>query len=545
MKTLRWYQSDAIAAIYAALRDRDDNPCVSLPTGAGKSLVIAQLCLDAIKHGDRVLVLAHVRELLEQNYGELIDAAPEIAGKVGVYSAGLKTRDTAQQIIIAGIQSVYQRIAELGRFDLVIVDEAHRIPADGEGMYRTMIGDLLALDPRTRVVGLTATPYRTGEGLICRPDNILNHLCHETPIAPLAAQGYLCRVRSKNGKQRYDTDGLKVRAGEFTAEGIAALYANADETEAAVGEFIGVLIAQERRAGLIFAASVQHGRQIAALFPPGMAGEIYGDTPDAERDDTVRRFRQGALRVLVNCNVLTLGFNVPHVDLIGLMRPTASPGLYVQMVGRGLRTADGKSDCILLDFGNNIERHGPIDAVRLSDRKAGTGPAPVKTCPACEYLIPAGCTTCPECGAEMPREHKVEAKSADAEPMAEPEVRPVARVEYRPHKKKGGQPGDPETMCVTYYQNFADRWGVSEWICFEHTGYPLRRALRWWGERTDLPMPDTAAEAVHIAMRGELRTPTEITVIPEGKYLRVIGYNLAEAKPVPATISLAEEDLPF
>lgn len=193
---LRPYQEAAVAAAYQHLRERDDNPVIVCPTGAGKSLLIAQIAVDAVtRWNGRVLVLAHVQELLEQNANKVRRLCPDV--KVGIYSAGLKQRDTESPIICAGIQSVFRRACELDAFDLVIVDEAHLIPPDGDGMYRQFLSDALVINPHLRVIGMTATPFRLKSGLICSSDHFLNHVCFEIGICELIRDGYLCRIVSK------------------------------------------------------------------------------------------------------------------------------------------------------------------------------------------------------------------------------------------------------------------------------------------------------------------------------------------------------------
>ena len=168
---LRPYQSEAVSAVYDHLRCRDDNPCVVLPTASGKTCVIGQICRDAVQQwGGRVLILAHVKELLEQAADKLHAMAPDLWNQIGVYSAGLKSRDTDHAIIVAGIQSVYRRAAELDRFDLILLDESHMLPPSGEGMYRTFLDDAKLVNPNVRLIGLTATPYRMSSGMICSPE---------------------------------------------------------------------------------------------------------------------------------------------------------------------------------------------------------------------------------------------------------------------------------------------------------------------------------------------------------------------------------------
>ncbi len=199
MLTLRPYQREAVEAVYRHLRERDDHPCVVLPTASGKTLVLGQICRDGVERwGGRVLVLAHVKELLEQAVEKLHAMAPDLWMKVGVYSAGLGSRDTEHPIIVAGIQSVYQRAGELDAFDLILVDECHMLPPNGEGMYRTFLADARVVNPNVRLVGLTATPYRMTSGMICGPENLLNEVCYEAGVRELIVQGYLSPLRTKS-----------------------------------------------------------------------------------------------------------------------------------------------------------------------------------------------------------------------------------------------------------------------------------------------------------------------------------------------------------
>ena len=174
MVVLRPYQEATKAAVYDHIRKRADNPCVVIPTGGGKTPVMASICKDAVTlWNGRVLILAHVKELLEQSADKLQAVCPEL--KFGIYSAGLKRRDTQQSVIVAGIQSVFRRACELDAFDLIIVDEAHMIPPEGDGMYQQFLAEARIVNPDVRIIGMTATPYRMKDGLICTPEHFLNH----------------------------------------------------------------------------------------------------------------------------------------------------------------------------------------------------------------------------------------------------------------------------------------------------------------------------------------------------------------------------------
>ncbi|HPM22964.1 MAG TPA: DEAD/DEAH box helicase family protein, partial [Phycisphaerae bacterium] len=184
MMQLRPYQLEAVEAVYRHLRERDDHPCVVIPTAGGKTPVIATICRDAVQRwGGKVLILAHVKELLEQAAEKLRAVAPDLP--FGIYSAGLNRRDLGYAVTVAGIQSVYQRAADVGAVDLVIVDESHLIPPDGEGMYRQFLAEMQQTNPLVRVIGFTATPFRMKTGTICAPENILNAVCYEIGVRTL------------------------------------------------------------------------------------------------------------------------------------------------------------------------------------------------------------------------------------------------------------------------------------------------------------------------------------------------------------------------
>jgi DNA repair protein RadD len=535
--TLRPYQRDAVASVYRHLHERDDNPCVVIPTGGGKTPVMATICADSVgRWRGRVLILAHVRELLEQAADKLDHVCPDI--HVGIYSAGLKRRDTEHPVIIAGIQSVYRRAEDLDAFDLIVVDEAHMIPPEGDGMYRQFIADARRINPHVRIIGLTATPFRMKSGPIRTADGILNAICYEVGVRELIRDGYLSALRTKAGREKVSTDQLHVRAGEFVADEVEALMDQDRLVHAACAEIVEYT--KDRRACLIFASGVRHGQHVAAVLEKRHGvecGFIDGETADLHRDRLIRRFRDGELKYLCNVNVLTMGFDAPNVDCAVLLRPTLSPGLYYQMVGRGFRLCPGKTDCLVLDFGGNVLRHGPVDQIRVGDVVAnGNGTAPAKECPQCHELIAAGYATCPDCGYEFPpperKQHDASASSdgilSDQTSRAEHEV---TEVFYGVHVKRGAPPDAPRTMRVDYRIGFNQY--VSEWVCFEHSGFAREKAERWWCARSNEPVPDTIEDAVELAEAGALARTLAITVEqrPGDKFDRVVGYQLGERPP--------------
>jgi DNA repair protein RadD len=566
---LRPYQRDAVDAVWNHIATSETNPAVVLPTGSGKTHVIAEICRDAVqKWNGRVVVLAHVKELLDQAADKLRLVAPDLP--IGVYSAGLGRRDLGYAVTIAGIQSVYQRAHDLGPLDLVIVDEAHLIPPDGEGMYRRFLTDARDLCEHQRIVGLTATPYRMKTGMICgpAPEHVLNEVCFEAGVRELIVGGFLCPLRSRAGKAVADTSDLHVRGGEFVAGEVEDLMDKEPLVEAACADIVAST--RDRHSVLIFCSGIRHGEHVARVLRERHGvecGFVDGNTPSKERDALIARFKSGSLKFLANVNVLTTGFDAPNVDCVAMLRPTLSPGLYYQMVGRGFRLHPGKAECLVLDFGGNVLRHGPVDAIRLADPNAVEGEAPAKQCPGCDALIHAAYATCPHCGHVFPPrqqvKHEAVASEADVVSGADGTFRSeerVIEVTYRVHHKKDSPMAKP-TMRVDYRCGYS-RW-LREWICFEHprNGYARKKAEQWWRARSHEAVPSTVEEAVDLANAGALAPTLRITVErkPGDQWEQVVKHELGEKPPrlescddlpdepeqVGAGVSFDDEELPF
>jgi DNA repair protein RadD len=551
MYDLRPYQGDAVEAVYRHLREKDTNPCVVIPTAGGKSLCIAQVAKDAVtRWSGRVMILAHVKELVEQNAGKLKAICPELP--VGVYSAGLDRRDVSQPVVVAGIQSVYNRIDEFKPFDLVMIDEVHMVPPDGEGRYRTFLEAAKKANPHVRLVGWTATPYRTQGGLICKPENLLNEVCYEIGVKELINRGYISNITAKAGRHAPDTDGLHVRAGEFVAEDVEKLMGEDGLVNSACREIVE--LTKDRKACLVFCTSVAHCKKVAAQISR-LSGEecaiVTGDTPAPEREDTIRRLRGESiatdlfgtalkpLKYCCNVSVLTTGTDIPRLDTIALLRPTNSPGLLVQMVGRGFRLSPetGKTECLVLDYGRNIERHGPIDMIKVREPGQGGGGPLAKVCPQCQAIVNLPVMLCPDCGYQWPRkepERKSHEATAAKVGILSGEVTvekfPVQHTSYQVWEKRGAPPDAPKTVRVTYDVDYLTHY--SEWLCPEHTGYARRKFEKWWREHAnpDCPMPRTAEEVCEHDFAGMIREVKEITVrfVSGQKYPEITGYELGD-----------------
>lgn len=329
---LRWYQKEACEAVWNCFRNNQGNPLIELPTGAGKSLCIAELCRAAVQdHAGQVIVLAHRKELLEQNYSKIVSLLPPSV-KAGLFSAGLRRYSQAEPIIVAGIQSCYEKASWFGRRHLVIVDEAHLVPSDGNGMYQTFLTDLQRYNDRLRIVGLTATPFRTGEGALWGDDCLFTHVCYSAGLRRLIDEGFLCPITSKPTRHEYDTSGLKVKRGEFVERDLVSLFGDQSKVIASTQEIVEKTAG--RRSILVFTTGVAHAelvQQSIEELTGERVGIVTGDTMALERATLLRQFANQELRWLVNIDVLTTGFDAPCIDALAILRATASPGLFAQI----------------------------------------------------------------------------------------------------------------------------------------------------------------------------------------------------------------------
>ena len=478
MLDLRPYQRAAIDGLYNYwAAKKGDNPLIVAPTGSGKSLIIAHLVKDAMSFpGTRVLMLTHVKELLEQNATELLNLYRE--ADVGFYSASLKKKVLHRAVTFAGIQSIHKRAFEMiPPPDLVIVDECHLIPRSDSTRYNKFLSDLKLANPAVKIVGLTATPYRLDSGWLHKGEGaIFDGIAYDIPVADLMEQGFLAPVVSKAGARKIDLSEVGHRGGEFIESELAKAASDPELVRETVAEI--VKYGADRRAWLIFACGVIHANMIRDEFQThGIEAHVVtGADGMTERAEKIERFRRGDYKCLINVNVLTTGFNVPHVDLVALVRATESAGLYVQIVGRGTRIAPGKTDCLVLDYGDNVMRHGFIDKVKPKIKsKVEDGEAPCKECPSCQTIQHAAMRNCVVCGYAFPPPVLNHGNKAYSGAMISTQVQAewvdVDDVGYSRWRKEG----KPDSIRVTYYCGLIK---VSEWLCPDHGGYAAERYIK-------------------------------------------------------------------
>ena len=522
--SLRGYQQEAVDAVVKYLLKKKGNPLVALPTGSGKSHVQAGIIKELLRRYPRtqIICVTHVKELIEQNVEKLKLYIPD-AG-VGIYSAGLGRKELGRQITFAGIQSIYSKDIETPH--IVIIDECHLVPKDGSGMYRQFLGALKDVNPNVRVIGLTATPYRMRGGMLTGgKGKMFDSIAYNLPVQRLIDEGVLCNVKSAKTSSSIDTSKVKIQAGEYNIKQLGSVADEEHVTGAAIKDAFEH--GQNRRSWLFFCVSVAHTNHVAdALRRAGVtAAPITGETLPEDRAKWIADYKKGDIKALVNCNVLTTGFDAPETDMIVLLRPTVSPGLYVQMIGRGMRPAEGKDDCLVLDYGGNISRHGPIDDVAMPVESSGKGEAPVKFCPICLAECHLSLRMCEECGHEFQMEEKELGKKASKLALLKGQravkKHEVTSVTYSAHKSKSGY----MTLRVEYWEGVLSV--ASEYICIEHRGFARHKAEKWWVRRDKyiddvMDVPETVADALSFVQ--DLLEPQEVHTRFDGKYHEVVGY---------------------
>jgi len=525
MTALREYQQRAIDQLYGWFsKNNDGNPCLVLPTGSGKSHIVAALCKDALQNWPetRVLMLTHVKELISQNAEKMRQhwkGAP-----MGIYSASLNSRNLAEPIIFAGIQSVRTKAGQIGHVDLIIVDECHLIGIAETGGYRMLIDALTLINPMLRVIGLTATPYRLGHGMITDKPAIFDALIEPVSIEELLHKGYLAPLRSKVTREKLSADGLHKRGGEYIESEMQAAFDTEDHNRAVVDEVIS--FAGDRKSWLFFCAGVKHAENVASVLRDrGITAQcVTGKTPKKERETILKDFKAGNIRAITNANVLTTGFDHPDIDLIAMLRATASPGLYVQMAGRGLRPKTHTSHCLVLDFAGVVEEHGPITNVRSPSKKGrdGEGEAPVKVCESCGELVYISATFCPSCGHAFPEPEKKPLVLRDVDIMGLDAVEmSVTDWRWRVHT---GRASGKNMIAVDYYGGLSDPL-ITEFFTILHDGYAGQRAMQTLASiaaqcnALDAVRSDDLAQIAARLSAGRL--PKMIEYKKDGKYFRV------------------------
>jgi len=528
----RWYQHESVDAIFNYFYGHNGNPLLALPTGAGKGFVIPMFLhrVYASYPLTRVVCATHVKELIQQNYTKMRQVWA--SAPAGIYSAGLKRKDMGAPITFAGIQSIRSIAEMLGHVDLFIIDEAHLLGPSDDGSYMKVIAALLKINPYMKVIGFTATPWRTGMGLLTNGPiftDIIYNLCTSEGYARLFADYHLVPPRPKRVYTQIDTSEIAVNNGEFSQSGLQKA-ANAEVTWKAIQEALSH--GQDRNCRLVFASGVDHAILCAEMCRAlGLrAAVVHSKMDDKERDNIMAAYRSGEIDTLCNNGIATTGLDHQPIDHIIALRATMSVGLWCQMVGRGMRPWQyngwRKTDCLVSDHGGNTARLGPIDDPVIPKLKGkGTGEAPVRICPACDCYNNAAARVCAWCGELFSFEFKVKPKAFEDEiirtDLPHKEWFGVDSVYYTQHTKRNAQPTDRPTIRATYQCGLRT---FNEFVAIEAIGFARKKALDWWRQRFPNQgfLPTTTEEAMRYI--DQLIPPKRIEVWVNKKYPEVTGY---------------------
>ncbi len=524
----RWYQSEAEESFFDYFenhRGRPGNPVIAMPTGTGKSVVIAKIIRRVLQmHANtRIVMLTHVKELIEQNASKLLTIWPH--APLGIYSAGLNRRDLMLPITFGGVASFKNVVADFPAVDLLFIDEAHLLSPNAETMYQQVIAELLKKNPFLRVIGLTATAFRMKQGMITDGGiftDICYNLCTPEMFNRLIAEGYISQPIPKQTNAHIDLSNVGIQQGEYRAGELEA----ASDIDSLNLDIVREVIqfGENRRSWLIFAAGIKHAEHLAEIMQAhGIpCAAVHSKLKPAENDKRIAALKSGELRAVVNMGKLTTGFDHPPIDLIGMCRATLSPGLWVQMLGRGTRPSPdtGKRNCLVLDFARNTPRLGPINDPRIPNKPGkGGGDAPVRICENCGCYNAASAMQCINCGYQFTREVKI-FRGAGTEELVRGDVPQVAyfqvdKVIYSKHMKEGS----PPSIKVTYFSGFQ---AFNEWVCLEHKGYARTIARSWWRQRMGTDPPETTDEALQYV--SYLQPPTRIRVHVNKAHPEILGH---------------------
>lgn len=527
----RWYQSESKAAVYEYFaRHKEGNPLIALPTGTGKSWIPAMFMDEILKTwpGQRMSMITHVQELVEQNLEKLLNLWP--LAPVGVYCSGLGRKEAGLPLTFGTIASMARNPQDFGHQDLIIVDEAHMISPSGTTMYRKLFDALLKINPKLRIIGLTATYYRMGSGMLTDEGQLFTDIaynqCGVDSFNRFIEEGFLSPLVPKETDDQYNTDKVPMRLGDFAAKQLDEAVNDSDLTAKIVSEIIAK--GKDRKQWLSFCTSIDHAEKVAAIMTdkgvPTRA--IHSKLSNKEATRLLRDFKDGHIKHLTNKDKLTTGHDFPRLDLINMLRPTQSAALWVQMLGRGTRPSPGKENCMVLDFANNTGRLGPINDPVIpakKRRRKGKSEAPVVICDGCRTYLHASVRVCPHCGTErefIAAEEKLAEKASNKQLIRKTKSKPlpvvddfaVDKVTYHRHSNRY-QPTKPDSLRVDYHCGLRV---FSNWVFFESQHAHLRsKAYKWWEARSlnqDIALPKTIDQVLEYAEQGLIKPEKFIKV---------------------------------
>lgn len=524
---LRDYQTRTLSMLYDWLSKNNGNPCLVLPTGSGKSIVIAELCRQSITEWPetRILMLTRSVELINQNAEKLRSIWPN--APIGIYSASAGKKELGEPITIGGPLSIVRIVPKLGEIDILICDECHDISHKDEGSYRKIINQLMAINPSMRVVGCTASPYRLGHGMITDKPAIFDALIEPVSIEELVSKGYLSTLKSKQTGFKLDTSNVHKRGGDFIESELQAVVDTSDNNEAMIDEVIKR--SGNRKSWMFFASGVKHAENLRdILIKQGVSAvSVTGDMAKKDREQAIADFKSGKTTAITQVGCLNVGFDHPDIDLLVMARPTMSPGLYLQQAGRGMRPKSHTDHCLVLDFAGVVEMHGPITNVQPPKKGgSGEGEAPIKVCDVCHEIVHISAHTCPNCGTPFPPapEKKLTLRQDDIMGINGIDM-DVTEWSWRKHVSRAS---GNEMLSLTYYGGLTDP-PITEYLPVLNQGYAGQKAMQLLhdiGQRANALLTginEASDPLIYLVQQMNQSTPPSVIEYKrDGKFYKVV-----------------------
>jgi DNA repair protein RadD len=531
MIELRPYQAEGLTALWDYFaQGNKGNPLIAWPTGTGKSIVPAIWIRYVMGQwpNQRFLMITHVKELIQQNYDVLRMVWPN--APVSIYSAGLGLKNPAMPIVFGGVQSMCKHPAIFGWRDIIFIDEAHLINQHDTSMYKTFLSTMKLINPNVKIIGMSATPFRMGWGLITDPlvdehgndgrlfTDIVHDITEMESFNRLIAEGYISPLIPVRTHEELDITGVGVNGGEYIQSQLQAAVDKQDLNYKICQEITAV--GANRRCWLTFASGIDHAEHLAENFRSfGIsAAAIHSKQKSEYNDEAIKDFKNFKLRCIINYGKLTTGFNHPQIDYIPMVRATLSVPLWVQMLGRGTRPAEGKINCLVGDYARNTPRLGPINDPVIPRKKGeGVGDVPVKLCDSCGAYNHTRVQFCCQCGNEFQFRNKLVAK-AGTQALLKSDIPEIIdyNVTYPTYAKKMGKSGG-EYILVTYH---CGAHAFKEFIFPEGKGSLKHKYHLWWRQRANIPPPETVDGVISHAK--ELMKPKTISVWANKKFPEVM-----------------------
>lgn len=498
----RYFQLDAFKATVSQWKESPrSKPYFNLFTALGKSLVAAMFISWTIKKGGRILVLVPKSELVDQNYKEakgFIDN-PELLGQC---CNKLGKHQPKKQAIIAMHQSIASRVklAQLGSFDVILIDECHNVSSNENSQLRKILAHFEKVNPNVLIAGMTATHYRTGEGMLHEKsiygEPYFTDLVYDSTVDPgiprLIEEGYLAKIETLNSSTNIDVSDLKASGrNDFKIDEVGVKFGLIKD--AAVEDMAGHFKREGIKTALIFVSNVKSGYDvIEAWKDQGNSGHeirmIHGGMGDSERKSNLKWLEIGqGNRYLINCEILTEGYNYPALECVVMMRATISLQLLVQIIGRLIRPFGDKIG-FFLDYGTNLDRLMPLGMgnIKPPAPKLKKADPQQKIClvESCQKYNALTAKKCVKCGAFF-----VTVESTNGNYVMRTQAE-VLRLEREAQKKTvnvtglmfdiGMSAGGNKMVIAKYYDGY--KLVHAEYLLFEYDGYPRIKARTWLKE---------------------------------------------------------------